>query len=382
MSRRWYAGFTLMALAILVGIALWRPALEVEVVAVDRGPVRPTVTEEGRTRVRDLFVVSAPVSARLLRLTVEPGDRVNAGEPIARLVGLSSGFLDPRLAAEAREALAAAEARHAAALVERDTLAAQFQRLDRLTAARLVATADWDLARGRWQMAEAAVRAAAADERRARRALVGAGQDGGEAPIVVRAPAAGVVLTVMQESESPVAAGMPLVSLGDPARSEVTVDVLSEEAVQIRVGDQAVIDNWGGRSSETRPLAASVERIEPIARTKVSALGIEEQRTRIVLRFREPIPEPLQAEGYRVDARIIVDEVDNVPRIPLGALVRMGEVWRVYVVRDGRARIQSVRLGLRDEHFCEIREGLQPGEPVVVFPSTEVRDGRRVRVKR
>lgn len=379
---RWAIGAALCVVLALAVMAMRRPSVNVELAMIDRGVVRSTLVDEGRTRIREVFVVSAPMTARALRVSVEPGDRVEKGEPIARLVGLAAGFLDPRQESQLRAELTASEARRAAAVLERDSLAQEFARLDALASERLVADAQRDIARSRWRVAEAAVQAAAAEERRVRSALNGAGIESGSTPVVVHAPVAGVVLAVMQKSEAVLIAGAPLVSLGDPDLVDVVVELLSQEAVQVRVGDRASIENWNGVTSISPALAAVVDRIEPVAYTKVSALGIEEQRTRIILKFSEPVPIPLRAHGYRVDARIVVDEVRDVVRVSLGALFREEGGWFVYVVRDGRARRQAVTVGLRDERFAEVREGLRAGEKIIVFPSSEVFEGARVRAVR
>ena len=161
--------------------------------------------------------------------------------------------------------------------------------------------------------------------------------------------------------------------LGDPTRVDVVAEFLSQDAVTLRPGAAAFIENWGGE-----PLAARIERIEPVARTKVSALGIEEQRTRVILRFDETLPKELRAHQYRVDARVILDQVDEVIRVPPGALFRDGENWSVFIVRDQRARLQRVELGTRGDDFTEIKNGLRVGDKVVVFPSRELSDGARV----
>lgn len=376
---QWAIGVALAVIAVLLVIAMRRSPIEAEVVLIDRGTVRSTVTEEARTRINEVFIVSTPVIARMLRISVEPGDRVKKGDPLATLVGLTSGFLDFRGAAQLRAELTAAEARRKAAVLERDSLAREFARLDTLAEARLVADSQRDIALNRWRVAEEIAVAATADEQRVRNALSRAGVENDSDRMVVRAPSAGVVLSVMQKSEAVLPAGTPVVSLGDEGLVDIVAEFLSQEAVRIRAGDRAWIENWGGATSTVPALAAIVDRIEPVAYTKVSALGIEEQRTRVILKFAEPVPAPLRAHGYRVDARIIVDEAPRVVRVPLGALFRETGEWAVYVVRDGRARRQTVTIGLRDGRFAEIRDGLRPGERVIVFPSSEVFEGVRVR---
>lgn len=379
---RWAIGIVVSIVSALVFIAMTRQPVDVELAVIDRGAVRSTILEQGRTRIREVFIISSPLTARVLRVSVEPGDRVQRGEPIARLVGLASGFLDPRGEEQLRAELLAVEARRAAADLERDSLSRELARIEALATARLVSDSERDRARSRWQVADAGARAASADELRVKGALSKAGSEGDTTPIIVQAPVEGVVLAVMQKSETALPAGAPLVSLGDPNLVDVVVELLSQEAVQVRVGDRASIENWGGVTSASTPLAAIVDRIEPIAYTKVSALGIEEQRTRIILKFSDPVPAPLRAHGYRVDVQIVVDELRDVVRVPLGALYREEAGWFVYTEREGQARRQLVNVGLRDERFAEVRDGLHAGEQVIVFPSSEVYDGVRVRSRR
>jgi HlyD family secretion protein len=373
--------------------ALWiafRPQpVAVDVALVDRGPVRLELVDEGRTRMHEVYEVTAPVPGRLLRVTVEPGDAVRAGEVVARLRRGASGFLDARADAEARAGVAAATARRAAAAADRGYAALEAERIARLAESKLVAVSAADLARTRLAAAQAAEAAAIAEERRARAALsaAGAGGEGGAGgeEVLVRSPAAGVVLRVPRESESVVAAGAPLVVVGDPGEVEVVAEFLSQDAVRIAPGARARVENWGGDA-----LGATVKRIEPVARTKVSALGIEEQRANVVLRFDAPPPAPLRAQDFRVDVRVVVDEAADTLRVPLGALFRVpagegGDAalgWAVWRIRDDRAERVPVTVGLQDGTYRAVNSGLQPGESVVVFPSVELRPGSRVATAR
>lgn len=364
-----------LGLALLLALALWPERIEVSTAKVDRGPVRATLIDEGRTRMREVYIVSAPFSGRVLRVAVEPGDAVRVAEPLARMTRSSAGFLDPRLEAEARATVTAALARERAATAERDLAASEATRARQLAATRLIADTARDAAMARERSAEAALQAAAAEVRRARSALLSAGESGGEGMVLVKAPVGAVVLRVPQESEAVVAGGTPLIVLGDPARVDVVAEFLSQDAVTLQPGAAAFIENWGGA-----PLAARIERIEPVARTKVSALGIEEQRTNVILQFAESPPPALRVHDFRIDARVIVAERSDVVRVPLGALFRDGNAWSVYVVRGGRAVRTRVEVGLEDERFREITHGLAAGETVVLFPSSEVGDGVRLKV--
>lgn len=192
--------------------------------------------------------------------------------------------------------------------------------------------------------------------------------------LAIRAPAPGVVLEVPQRSETTVAAGAPLVVLGDPGRREVVAEFLSQEAVRIPAGATAWLENWGGP-----PLAAQVERVEPVARTKVSALGIEEQRTNVILRFEAEGPGRNLGHDFRVDVRIELQAHRGVSRLPVGAPFRRGAGWKVFRIDGGRAVETPVQLGESDGRYYVLLGGLEPGDEVVAFPSSEVTDGVRVR---
>lgn len=369
-------GAVAIALAVVLAVAFWPRAVEVELATVDRGTVREELVDEGRTRMREVYVVAAPVSGRLLRVAVEPGDAVRAGEGVARMTRGATGFLDARIEAEARAALAAAGARRSAAAAERELASIEATRMTTLARDRLVAASVRDAAVTRLRAAEASEQAAIADERRARSALLsaGVGAEAGTGVSVVAAPTAGVVLRVAQESEAMVAAGTPLVVIGDPGELEVVAEFLSQDAVRLVAGARASLENWGGP-----PVAAVVHRVEPVARTKVSALGIEEQRANVVLRFAAPPPAPLRAHDFRVDARVVVAESQGALRVPLGALFRRDGGWAVYRERGGRAEAVPVQVGIQDATHREVSAGLAEGERVVLFPSAEVRPGARLR---
>jgi HlyD family secretion protein len=376
MSRLMLWGAVALALAATLAVAFWPRAVEVELATVDRGTVREEVVDEGRTRMHEVYVVAAPVSGRLLRVAVEPGDTVRAGEGVARMTRGATGFLDARIETEARASLAAASARRSAATAERELAATEAARLSSLARDRLVAASANDAAATRLRAAQASEDAAVADERRARGALLsaGVGAGAGETSFAVAAPAAGLVLRIAQESESVVAAGTPLVVIGDPSELEVVAEFLSQDAVRLAPGARASLENWGGP-----PVAAVVHRVEPVARTKVSALGIEEQRANVVLRFTAPPPAPLRAHDFRVDARVVVAEQTDVPRVPLGALFRSDGGWAVYRERDGRAERVAVQLGVQDSTYRVVSSGLAPGDRVVLFPSAAVGPGVRLR---
>jgi HlyD family secretion protein len=387
----------------LLAWAVFRPeAVRVEAAEVTRGPLRVTVDEEGETRVRERYVVAAPTTGRLLRIALDEGDRVEAGDLVARIAAVP---LDPRDRAAAQARLEAAEARKSEADVRvglaRSTLdqsRRSAERAERLRAAGTLSAealeeAQLALTRARREAdaARESASAAAHEVEVARAALIaartGASAASDPAPdptadpgcatgpcIEVRAPVAGSVLRVLEESERIVLAGAPLVEIGDPARLEIVVDVLSTDAVRIRPGADVWIEQWGG----DRPLRAKVRRIEPSAFTKVSALGVEEQRVNVLADLLEGA-EGL-GDGYRVEARIVVWESPEVLRVPASALFRAGEAWAVFAVENGRARQREIELGERGSAQAEVRGHLVEGERVILHPSDRLADGARVEV--
>ena len=376
--QRWYV---IVAALALLGVMTWsfqpRP-IPVEVVTIDQGIVRTTLIDEARTRMHETYVVSAPINGELVRVTVEPGDAVKHGDPLARLSRNRPGFVDTRTDASTQSSIAAAQSRLRAATAAREYAALELDRAQKLADSKLIATSTLDSARTRLRTANAEEATARAELSRARSALLPAETENLASQIALVAPASGYILEVRQESATAVQAGTPIIVLGDPSRIDIVAEFLSQDALRIEAGDTALIENWSTGESASRSIRAIVERVEPTARTKISALGIEEQRTRVILRFDEKVPDELRAHQYRVDARVILDQVDKVIRVPPGALFRDGDDWGVFIVRDKRARVQRVELGARGDDFTEIKNGLRVGDKVVVFPSRELSDGARV----
>ena len=372
----------------LVGVALWPRVIVVDLAAVARGPLVLTVDEEGRTRVRERFVVAAPVTGRILRIELEPGDRVSRGNIIARLQPEPPALLDARTRAEAIATVESADASlgHAQAEEQRAQVAvAQAQREltrhRRLTMAGATSAQDLEtreaeatLAAESARAAAFAVRAASAELGRAKaRVAIPAPAEGGA--VTVRAPVDGVVLRRLRESESVIPAGEPLVEIGDPRQLEIVTDLLSTDAVLVKPGARAMIEQWGGDTS----LAATVRRIEPAGFTKVSALGVEEQRVNVVLDFVDTAGAcALLGDAYRVEARIVLWEGRNVMKVPTSALFRDQDRWAVYVVTDGRARRTLVELGRQTGQEAEVTAGLSEGMEVIVHPGDQVHDGVRI----
>ena len=249
------------------------------------------------------------------------------------------------------------------------------ERQRRLAARGALARRDLEAAETRAEAADRQVQEARALANALRAQLGASGRPDGPA-IVQRAPASGVVLRIHQESEAVVAAGTPVLEIGDPRALEVVTDLLSEEAVEVRPGAAVILDRWGGAGA----LRGRVRRVEPAGFTKVSALGVEEQRVNVVIDFEDPpgIPAGL-GDGFRVTSRIVVFEADDVLTVPVGALFRTGADWSVFVVEDGAARRRAVRIGRRSEERAQILEGLRPGDRVVLYPGDRVEEGTPVR---
>jgi len=365
-------------------LALRPAAVPVEVAPVRRGPLQTTVDEEAVTRVRDRFTVAAPVAGRLARIRLREGDIVRAGDVVAHLAPAPA---DTRTAAQARAALAAAEARADETAVRtaeaRASLAQALRdarRMRVLADAGAVSERDReqaqlaaDLRRAELRAAESAVRAARADAGTARAALLGADPERAEAPVAVRSPGTGRVLRLLEPSERVVAAGTPLLVLGDPEGLELVAEVLSEDAVEIRPGTPVRVERWGG----SEPLSGRVRVVEPAGFERVSALGVEEQRVRVVIGL-DRVPAAL-GDGYRVEARIVTWAAPGVLKVPTSTLVRDGSRWSVWIVEDGRARRRPVAAGHRGEGETEVLGGVSPGEQVVLYPDDRVIEGVRVR---
>jgi HlyD family secretion protein len=359
--------------AVAIGVSLLPEATEVDIVRAERGDVRVEIVDEGRTRMHDVYVISAPMTGRILRVEVDPGDEIEAGGVVARMSRSAAGFLDVRSAAQARAAVDAAQAQLRSAAAELAFAEREHSRNIELLAVNLIPKATADQSETRLDAARAAREAAQAEVARARSALLEADRVGGEI-IAVTSPSAGRVLRVAQESEAVIAAGTPIVEVGDPRHIEIVGDFLSQDAVRMKPGAPARIENWGGS-----PLPAIVERIEPVARTKISALGVEEQRTYVILQFAEGTQDVPRAHDFRVDVRVVVDEAKNAVHVPLGALFRRGDGWAVYKVVDGRTVLTEVEVAQADGRNRVITSGLTEGDEAIVFPSGAIADGVRVK---
>jgi HlyD family secretion protein len=371
-ARYFWIGAAVVA-ALLIGYGMLPRATEVDVAVIDRGDLRVELVDEGRTRMHDVYTVAAPVAGRVQRVEVEPGDAVAKGDVIARMTQASAGFLDTRSDMAARAAVDAGAAALRAAETDLTLAQREHERTLALAQRQLVAQAAVDTSQARLDAARAARDASAAELARARSALQPADRRGSTV-VTINAPAAGRVLSVPQKSENVVPAGSPLVLIGDPSRVEVVAEFLSQDAVRMQPGAAAAIENWGGE-----PLAATVERIEPVARLKISALGVEEQRTNVILQFADPAAAARLGHDYRVDARVTIEQVRDVVRAPLGALFRHGDGWAVYTLVDNRVQLSPVVTGIADTSYREISDGLSAGDQVILFPGNTIAEGLRVK---
>jgi HlyD family secretion protein len=383
-----------VAVLLAVGVAaywlLQSSPILVEVAAVKEQPFTATVEEDGRTRVRDRFVVSAPLAGRVPRSPLRAGDLVKSGETLATITPNVAPLLDPRVRQELGERVGAAEAalEEAKALHERSgvLLARARADLDRTTQLRSrgVATAaqlerdTFTFQAAERDVAAAALRQHAAEHAldQARAALARSGENEGPERFPVSSPIDGRILKVIQQSEATVSLGAPLLELGDPTDLEVIVDLLTTDAALVREGAKVALERWGGPT----PLEGRVRRVEPSGFTKVSALGVEEQRVWVVV----DIVSPREAwtslgDGYRADVRIVVDETEKATVVPIGALFRRGDAWQTFVVEGGRARLRTVSISRRSGRLAAIAEGLRRGEIVIVYPPQALKDGGAVR---
>jgi HlyD family secretion protein len=371
------------AVIALVVLVLRPEVIPVATSVIERGPLRVTVDEDGETRVQDRFVVSAPVTGRMVRLECEVGDSVAVGQLLAEVYPLP---LDTRTRAEAAARLEAAEASRRAAEARVEQARALWaesrralERLERVSTDVPGSVAGQRLDETRTaertaaltlQEAESVMEAAEHEVHSARATLAGSDTASSE-PTLVRSPASGRVLRLHEECERIVMAGAPILEIGDPSRLEIVVDVLTEDAGRLEAGAPARVTT--GTRGDT--LHARILRIEPSAFTKVSPLGVEEQRVNVVLAFEDAA---VLGDRYRVDASLVTWESDDVLRVPMRALFRSDSRWSVFVVADGRARLRHVELGHQGRSDAEVLEGLAAGDVVVLYPSEALVDGARV----
>jgi len=395
MQLRAKIGIIATAAIVAAGLALglMPRAQRVDIAEVKRAPLVVTVEEEGKTRVMERYLVSAPVSGYVRRSALKAGDAVKAGQVIAVIEPAHAVALDPRTRAQAQAQVSAAQA--ALAVAEQNARAARAAaelaqqertRAESLRQSSFISEQALDSARSAETRARATEQAASHSVKVARfelemaRAAVASAtrlQGGGSLEALqVRAPVAAQVLKLLQESEGAVAAGQPLLEIGNPASLEVEVEVLSTHAVKITPGSKVMLDRWGGEQT----VEGTVRRVEPSGFTKISALGVEEQRVRVIVDFVSP-REDWQSlgDGYRVEARFVLWEGDDILQVPTSALFRQGEGWAVFAVEGGRARATPVETGQRAGLATQVLSGLAAGTRVVSHPDDKIGDGTRVK---
>jgi HlyD family secretion protein len=399
MNRKLFTGprtllaLLLAALAVAMVVALREAPISVDLGTVSKAPLTVTIDDLGETRVRDLYVVAAPITGQLRRVPLKPGDKAVARTTLlARIEPVEPGPLDARTYAQAQANVLSLQAQYAAnqsrigeaqaelVLSERD-----FVRAAELEQRGFVTKASLDRARAARDRSRATVAAArqssaavSQDLAAARAALLVSGsRASGRGAVNVTTPVSGFVLRVPQESERVVVAGTPLVEIGDPNRLELVTDLLSEDAVRVQPGAQVFIENWGGE----RPLKGKVRLIEPFAFTKISALGVEEQRANVVIDFAEPREAwNRMGHGYRARVRIVTWSTPSTVKVPISALFRIGNRWSLFLAEDGRrARLVPVEVGRINDEEAEIRSGVEVGEHVILHPSDKIRDGVKIK---
>lgn len=392
--RRWLTiGVVLVVVVLLIAYGYRPRPSPVEVAEVRRGPLRVTVEEEGKTRVTDRYVVSAPVAGFARRVTLKAGDPVKTGQVLLTLEPLRSHVLDPRSRAEAEARLAAAEAalnaareRARAAAADASYWENQLARISQLQKTGDISRENYDRTATEARRAEAQRRSAEHDvevarsEVEAARAALkysAASQAGNqEETVAVRAPVSGRILKVLQESEGVVNPGQPLLEVGNARALEVEVEVLSADAVRMGPGTRVLFERWGGGV----PLEGRVRLVEPVAFTKISALGVEEQRVRVIVDFTSP-PELWSrlGDGYRVEASFVLWEDQDVLQVPASALFRYGEGWAVFVLEEGVARRRVVQVDHRSGLAAEVLSGVSQAEQVIVHPDESIEHGKPVK---
>lgn len=382
--------FGLLVVAAIVYAFLPKP-LSVEIVRVTRGPLQVTVNHEGRTRIKERYIVSAPLSGRLLRVDLHPGDTIRAKETILTAIEPADpALLDPRARAEAEARVKAADAAKSRAIPNLDRARAanelartELARAQKLNTEGAMSHQELDNAELKarsadeeFKAAEFALQIATFELEQARAVLSGGDPAAAASRFEIRSPVDGVLLRVFQESESIVQPGTRLLEIGNPRDLEMEIDVLSTDAVRIKPGDKVFVEHWGGDV----PLLGRVRLVEPAAFLKTSALGVEEQRVNVIAEFVDPIEKRATlGDAYRIEARIVVSEADNVLKVPAGALFRRGEDWAVFAVERGRATLRIVKIGRRNDLDAEMLSGLRESEELITHPSDKIQDGARIR---
>jgi HlyD family secretion protein len=373
----------------------WPQAVMVEAVPALRAPMAVSIGEEGRTRVIDRYVVSAPVDGIACRVQLEVGDLVKQGELLLGITPLASQILDPRSRAQAKARVAAAESNLAAAreqaqaaIAEQEFTAIELKRLRPLVEKGIISREIFHRAENEAKTSAAArrsadfnVEVANYDLEAARTTLQYSAAIASDAPaerVPVRSPIDGRILKIQHECEGAVRTGDPLLEVGDPSALEVEVDVLSADAVKIKPGMHILFDRWGGE----QPLQGRVRNVEPVGFTRISALGVEEQRVLVISDFTSPRKQWQRlGDGYRVEAQFILWQEDDVLQVPASSLFRFQQGWAVFIADGNRAIRREIELGQRNGLHAQILAGVEAGEMVIIHPSDAVEDGRRIKLR-
>jgi len=367
--------------------------VSVDLVKVSRGSLQVTVEEEGKTSVRDRFVLSAPVAGFMRRIKLDVGDHVQKGQALIELEPLKSNLLDPRSRAAAEAAVSSAEAalkveeeRGRAATADTEYAGKNFERIKKLYEGGYVAKDALEQAEAGAKRTEANLLSAKAAVKVARfeldRALTALRHSAAEDTriqgkiVMIQSPVSGSILKIYRESEGVVQSGEPLIDIGDSEKLEVKVEVLSADAVKIRPGTPVLFERWGGNSI----LSGKVRVVEPAGFTKISSLGVEEQRVFVIVDMTPSEKgEHRLGDGYRLEASFIIWEGKDVLQVPASALFRKQDGWAVFVVKNNKALKREVKVGQRTGLAAEILSGLAEGEEVISHPDNSIEDGTRVR---
>lgn len=384
----------LLTLGGLLAYGFWPTPIDVDVVESTRGPLLVTICDDGETRIKEKYVVSSPLDGKLLRLELHPGDQVTRGNTvIARVEPVDPTLLDARAVAQIEARVRAAEATksQAQALLDQRREALErarheFERVQELIRSKAVSEAEFDNADHQFRIAEADLRSAefgiqvaAFELELAKAAMVRAhdqGSPGNHEAFEIPAPIDGTVLRLLHEDAGVIAAGAPLVELGDPREMEMKIELLSTDAVRVRPGHDIRVEYWGGNQK----LEGKVRLVEPSAFLKVSALGVEEKRVNVIADFTSPYAERASlGDGFRLEACILVARIENAIKVPSGVLFRDGPSWCVFRIVNGRAQQVEVTLGQSNEDETEILDGLAVGERLILYPTDKVKPQVRVR---
>lgn len=377
--KRWR--WALLIAAVLVAgltFAFWPEAIPVDTAKVSRGAMTVGVTDDGVTRAHELYVVSAPVTGYLSRIELEVGDPVARGALITQMTGRPSSPLDPRSRQSLLAALDSVRATATGASASLAQAQRDAERAEELSRRGFLPRAQLEAARTRVATGRAAVAQSRAEIVRIRAELAQPSGTAAGMAVPVRAPASGSVLSVITESAGVIAEGTPLMSIGDPRKIEVVVDLLSREAVRVKPGDRVAITQWGGNF----PLIGHVLTVEPFGKLKISALGIEEQRVNVIIAFdAASLPQAVRlGHGYQVDATIVLWSRPDALRVPIGALFRGTDGgWRAFVAESGRARERTLRIGNINDEFGEVLDGLSGSDVVVLNPGNALSEGKRIK---